>query len=330
FMARLDILVEAMGRINFGRAIKDFKGITDKVTVTEDRDGHNFVCELSGWQVYNLEDVPEFYTSMRFRPLSESDADAAGRLPRGVYRGTFTVDKPGDTFLDFETWGKGLVYVNGHALGRIWEIGPQQTLYMPGCWLKKGENEIVVFDILGPKEARSEGHREPVLDKLLVTRRLIHREEGQELDLSGETAVLQAAFQPGNGWQERKLEQPLRGRYLCFEALDGHNADEMAAIAEFYVLDDKGERLSREPWIVDWADSEEVNQGNRSADKLFDLQESTYWSTVPGAAFPHSFVIDLGAVRNIGGIQYLPRMEQGAPGSIKNYKVYIKNSPFKL
>ncbi|MDE6099347.1 MAG: beta-galactosidase [Muribaculaceae bacterium] len=328
--ARLDILVEAMGRINFGRAIKDFKGITDKVTITEDRDGHNFVCELSGWQVYNLEDVPEFYTSMRFRPLSESDADAGGRLPRGVYRGTFTVDKPGDTFLDFETWGKGLVYVNGHALGRIWEIGPQQTLYMPGCWLKKGENEIVVFDILGPKEARSEGHREPVLDKLLVTRRLIHREEGQELDLSGETAVLQAAFQPGNGWQERKLEQPLRGRYLCFEALDGHNADEMAAIAEFYVLDDKGERLSREPWIVDWADSEEVNQGNRSADKLFDLQESTYWSTVPGAAFPHSFVIDLGAVRNIGGIQYLPRMEQGAPGSIKNYKVYIKNSPFKL
>ena len=53
-------------------------------------------------------------------------------------------------------------------MGRIWEIGPQQTLYMPGCWLKKGENEILVFDIIGPKEAKSEGLREPLLDRLLV------------------------------------------------------------------------------------------------------------------------------------------------------------------
>ena len=44
--AVLDILVEAMGRINFGRAIKDFKGITDKVTITEERGGHDFVCDL--------------------------------------------------------------------------------------------------------------------------------------------------------------------------------------------------------------------------------------------------------------------------------------------
>ena len=53
-----------------------------------------------------------------------------------------------------------------------------------------------------------------------------------------------------------------------------------------YVLDDKGERLSREPWIVNYADSEDVARMNRSGDKTFDLQESTYWSTVPGIPFP--------------------------------------------
>ena len=100
--ATLDILVEAMGRINFGRAIKDFKGITDKVTVTETRDGHDFVCDLKNWKVSLLPDELEFYTGARFEPLAYFQAGADGRLPRGVYRGTFTVSKPGDTFLNFE------------------------------------------------------------------------------------------------------------------------------------------------------------------------------------------------------------------------------------
>jgi beta-galactosidase len=45
-------------------------------------------------------------------------------------------------------WGKGVVYVNGHHLGRYWSVGPQQTLYLPGVWLNKGANEIVVFEQL--------------------------------------------------------------------------------------------------------------------------------------------------------------------------------------
>ncbi len=53
------------------------------------------------------------------------------------YRGTFTLDKVGDTFLNMMNWSKGMVWINGHAVGRYWEIGPQQTLYVPGCWLKK-------------------------------------------------------------------------------------------------------------------------------------------------------------------------------------------------
>ena len=327
--AVLDILVEAMGRINFGRAIKDFKGITDRVTLTETRDGREFVCDLKDWTVFNIEDTPEFYASAAFRPIAEAVPDTDGRLPRGIYRGTFTVRKPHDTFLNFETWGKGLVYVNGHPLGRIWEIGPQQTLYMPGCWLREGDNEIVVFDILGPHSAVSEGFKEPVLDKLLHQKRLVHREEGENLDLAGLTPAAAGTFAPGNGWQEVRLDAPQRGRYLCIEALDAVDGGDAASIAEFYVLDANGERLSREPWTVDYADSEEVTDGNHSADKIFDLQESTYWTTAPGAAFPHALVIDLSAVRNISAIQYLPRMESEVPGGIANYRIYISNEPFK-
>ena len=139
-------------------------------------------------------------------------------MPIGAYRATFNIKgKPSDTFLNFETWGKGLVYVNGHPMGRIWEIGPQQTLYMPGCWLRKGDNEIIVFDIVGPREARTEGLKEPKLDQLLVKKSLVHREEGQNLDLKGEKPAYSGTFKPGNGWQEVGFS-PVRGRYICLEA----------------------------------------------------------------------------------------------------------------
>ena len=326
--ARLDILVEAMGRINFGRAIKDFKGITGNVTLTVEKDGHKWVDHLRNWKVYNIEDEYETYASMKYRPLADSDR-TGDRLPIGAYRATFNIKgKPSDTFLNFETWGKGLVYVNGHPMGRIWEIGPQQTLYMPGCWLRKGDNEIIVFDIVGPREARTEGLKEPKLDQLLVKKSLVHREEGQNLDLKGEKPAYSGTFKPGNGWQEGGFS-PGRGRYICLEAVDAIDGKDVAAIAEMYVLDDKGERLSREHWTVMYADSENTQGVNRSADKTFDLQESTYWQTAPGAPFPHAVVIDLGDSYSVGGFQYLPRMEAEAPGAIKNFRIYVGETPFK-
>ena len=328
---QLDILVEAMGRINFGRAIKDFKGITDKVTITEHRDGHAFICDLKNWQVFNLPDEYEFYTGIgEFMPVDAFTPGEDGRLPIGVYRGTFEVKKPSDTFLDFSTWGKGLVYVNGHPMGRIWEIGPQQTLYMPGCWLKKGENEILVFDIMGPREARSEGLTEPKLDNLLVQKPLTHREEGQNLDLSSETPVLAGNFAPGNGWQEVKLPETAEGRYFCLEALNTIDGKNKVCVAELYLLDENGERLSREPWTVVYADAEDMKGANRSADKIFDLQESTYWSSGSKTPCPHAVVIDLGGEHKVSAIQYLPRMEADVPGAIKDYKAYLSKKPYKM
>ena len=330
--AVLDIFVEAMGRINFGRAIKDFKGITDDVTLTVTDGDHQWVDRLRNWQVFNIEDKYDTYTSIgEFFPVEAFSPGDDGRLPRGVYTGTFNIKgKPSDTFLDFSSWGKGLVYVNGHAMGRIWEIGPQQTLYMPGCWLRQGENEVVVFDILGPREAVSRGLREPLLDNLLVSKPLVHRTEGQSLDLSGLAPALVSSFKPGNGWQEAALAEPLWGRYIALEAVDAVDGGDNAAIAEFYVLNDKGERIVREPWTVVYADSEDVDGVNRSADKMFDLQESTYWSTVKGVKFPHVVVIDLGSVQNISAIQYLPRMEAEVPGAIRNFRFFVSDKPFTI
>lgn len=325
--ARLDILVEAMGRINFGRAIKDYKGITKNVELTLDVYGRPFTMELTNWDVYNIHDNYNTYQNMKFRPI-ESITDKHGQRIPGCYRATFNVRKVGDTFLRFDTWGKGLVYVNGYALGRIWEIGPQQTLYMPGCWLRKGENEILIFDVIGPLNAVSEGLREPMINHLQSATAHLHSHEGLHLDLSKEKAAHSSRFEAGNGWQKVNFKRTSQGRYLCIEALSAHDNKELACIAEFYVIDQSGKRISRESWTIKYADSEDVSNVNRSADKMYDLQESTYWSSESSTEYPHRVVIDLGDTYNISGIEYLPRMEQGAPGSIKDYKIYIKQTNF--
>jgi len=83
-----------------------------------------------------------------------------------IRKGTFKVTDPHDTFLDMRNWGKGAVWVNGHNLGRYWNIGPQQTLYLPGCWLKKGENEIIIFEELKPGISAIQSLDHPILDQL--------------------------------------------------------------------------------------------------------------------------------------------------------------------
>jgi len=325
----LVILVEGMGRINFGRAIKDFKGITDQVLLTTEVNGHTATFDLKNWEMATIPDDYQTALNAFEGPMTlEMRHDAlTGKM--GYYRGYFNLKKVGDTFINMEAWGKGQVYVNGHAIGRFWNIGPQQTLYMPGCWLKKGKNEIIVLDVVGTDNPVVEGLDKPIIDQLNNVKPKTHRKEGQTLNLAGETPVAKGAFAPGNGWQEVKFGAPVSGRYVCIEALDAHDGKDIACIAECYLLDQNGERLSREPWTISYADSEETNRGNRAGDKLYDLQESTYWSTVGGVKFPHSIVIDLGSVQTLTAFQYLPRMEKEVPGGIKNYRIYVKKDNFK-
>ena len=67
-------------------------------------------------------------------------------------------------------WGKGIVFVNGNNLGRYWKVGPQQTLYLPGCWLKKGKNEIQIFEQLNDNiKPEVSGIDHPILEELRLS-----------------------------------------------------------------------------------------------------------------------------------------------------------------
>lgn len=315
---QLDILVEAMGRVNFDKSIHDRKGITEKVEVITD----GKATELKDWSVYSLPPFYEFVSNKNYQKGQAVNGPA-------YYRATFHLDKTGDTFLDMQTWGKGMVWVNGHAMGRFWEIGPQQTLYMPGCWLKEGENEIIVLDLKGPAETKVVGLEKPILDMLRTQAPETHRKDGQNLKLNAEKPIHKGTFKPGNGWQEVKFATPTQGRYFCLNAMSNYDGNNIASIAEFDVLDANGKPVSRENWKIVYADSEETRSGNRTADKIFDLQESTFWQTVDNTAFPHQVVIDLGKEYNVSGFRMLPRAEKNAPGLIKDYAVYVKKTDFK-
>ncbi|MDE7160278.1 MAG: beta-galactosidase [Muribaculaceae bacterium] len=322
---RLDILVEATGRINFGRAIKDFKGISEDVTIT--LPGTPEPQPVKEWMVYPLEDSPAYYDSLRFIPLAGVESEEGKRLPRGAYRGTFTLTSPSDTFLDFSSWGKGLVYVNGHGIGRIWHIGPQQTLYVPGCWLREGENDIMVFDILGPEEVSSEGLRAPILDSLrpLTT----EKEAAGTPDLSRASILLQGTFSGDRGWQRAEADSAASGRYAVVEFTCSHDGGDILGVAELYLIGADGTRLSREAWKSIYADSS-VTQGNHTPDKAFDLQESTYWLTQEGKEYPHLIVIDMGGDYEVKGIEYLPRMESGVKGSASGFRLFLSGEGFPL
>lgn len=316
---RLDILVEAMGRVNFDVAIHDRKGITNKVELLTETDKK----ELKNWEVYSFPVDYDFAESKKYAEGEKLDAPA-------YYRATFELDRVGDVFLDMQTWGKGMVWVNGKAMGRFWKIGPQQTLFMPGCWLKKGKNEIIVLDLLGPEKATVSGLKRPILDMLRAEAPATHRTKGQNLNLKGEKSVAVGELTAGNGWQEVKFGKTVAGRYFCLEALSAQDGKDNAAVAEFYLLDENGKPLPRQHWKIEYADSESTSWGNFTADKIYDLQESTYWSTRDGDKYPHRFVINLGEDVKVSGFRYLPRAEESYPGMIKKYKAYVKSTPFNF
>ena len=153
FNATLDILVENMGRINYGaEIIHNLKGIISPVMI-----GGNEIT--GGWNMYPFPMDKE--PDLKAYPAKYKKDQPV------IYEGTFNLSKTGDTFLDMSKWGKGIVFVNGHNLGRYWNVGPQQTLYLPGCWLIKGKNKITVFEQINSDEQKEiHGIKTPILDAL--------------------------------------------------------------------------------------------------------------------------------------------------------------------
>ncbi|MER6098473.1 beta-galactosidase [Streptomyces sp. NPDC001728] len=131
--ARLSVLVENQGRVNYGPAIRDRKGLLGRTTVNGT--------------------APDVWHS-RALPLDDPDAvvhrphDAARpTVGPAFHRGTFTVDEPADTFLHLDGWTKGLAWINGFPLGRYWSRGPQTSLYVPAPVLRPGANDLTVLEL---------------------------------------------------------------------------------------------------------------------------------------------------------------------------------------
>lgn len=137
--ARLDILVENMGRVNFGPYMeRQRKGIDQCVQINGHIHNH--------WEQYTL--PLDNISEVDFSAAAVAEEKGVRRAP-AFYRFIFTAQDLGDTFLDLEGWGKGAAFVNGFNIGRFWEIGPQKRLYIPAPLLKKGENEIIIFETEG-------------------------------------------------------------------------------------------------------------------------------------------------------------------------------------
>jgi len=147
----LDILVENLGRINFGKyMLQNKKGITEAVLFNG--------AEINRWHMFSL----PFKT---LKGIKYQSVAYKGNAPV-MRKGTFNLQTVADTYLDMSAWGKGVVWVNGHNLGRYWKIGPQQTVYLPAEWLKKGVNTIEIFEQLKPGRTIISGVKRPILDKL--------------------------------------------------------------------------------------------------------------------------------------------------------------------
>lgn len=128
----LEILVENMGHINFAQYMIDRKGITDRVTLEG--------MTLFNWEIFNLPMDDNYVNGLK--PNNKGD------LHDGVFfKGSFELNAAADTYLDLSNFRKGVIWVNGHNLGRYWNVGPQFHLYCPANWLKKGKNDVVVFDL---------------------------------------------------------------------------------------------------------------------------------------------------------------------------------------
>nr|WP_305121167.1 glycoside hydrolase family 35 protein [Pedobacter xinjiangensis] len=319
--ARLDILVEATGRVNYGRAIIDRKGIAGKVVL---KDG-NKEMEVSNWNIYNFPVESEFQEGLKF-------TTAIGKGP-GWYQGSFTIDKIGDTYLDLSSWGKGMVWVNGYNLGRYWKIGPTQTMFLPGVWLKKGLNQIIVLDIEHGNSERLQGVRQAIYE-VVQDESMLHRKPGEELDLKLAKPVLTGSLPNEPGWKKVTLPATEKGRYFCLEVTQSQSEnDPVTSLAEMEVLAADGKPLSSLNWSVVYADSEEVTSIGSSADKIFDLQESVIWQTqITGKKppLPHAVVIDMGRIETVSGIRLLPRGDTNATGIIKDFRFYLQDKPFTI
>ncbi|OLQ13648.1 Beta-galactosidase [Symbiodinium microadriaticum] len=150
---RLEVLVEMMGRVNFGPALlQERKGLVGPGCVQLGTPFTGPLRAVLGWDIFALPMDEESLAQLPWDACQGTTArkSAWERGPR-FFRYSLHVQQPADGFLALEGFTKGFACVNGFNLGRYWQVGPQQTLYIPYPVLRRGQNEVLVFDIDSPE-----------------------------------------------------------------------------------------------------------------------------------------------------------------------------------
>jgi beta-galactosidase len=219
-----------------------------------------------------------------------------------------------------------MVWVNGHSLGRYWNIGPTQTMYVPEPWLKEGSNEVVVLDVLGPEKAQLAGLDKPILGQLRPEMDFAAFSRKGKLTLDGVKPLVSGQFPQGSGYQEIKFTQPVKARQFCIESVNAHDGKEYAAIGEIDLFDVNGQSISHADWTIAYVSSEERVKEAALADYAIDGQNANFWHSEWGNAkpnHPHYLVIDLGKEETLSGFRYVPRQgDNTVAGRIKDYRIY--------
>ena len=314
----VEILVYTIARVNFGTEIHDRKGLHGPISFTPTGSAAQ---PVEDWRIRAI----DFGADANLPKLAWQRGRARGPA---FWRGSFSVAKAADTFLDMSTWGTGIVWVNGHCLGRYWNIGPTQTMYLPGPWMKAGANEIVVLDLTQPERPVVAGLKLPVLDQLRPEKDFSRRNNGK-LQIEGQAATHSGSFATGSTKQEIKFENPVQGRQFCLESIDAHDGKQFAAVAEIELLDKDGKVMNQSSWTIAYANSEETMKEDGSALNAINGQSGDFWHTEwsgdsRNPKHPHRLVVDLGQNVTVSGFRYTPRQgREGVTGRIKSYRVLI-------
>ncbi len=306
--AKLEILVENVGRVNYGSDIlNNHKGITDKVTFND--------AELTGWTISPL---PLYKADVDLYKFSKKELKGKPAF----HRGYFDLAETGDCFISTKGWGKGAVWVNGHSLGKFWNIGPQQTLYVPAPWLKKEKNEIVVFEMEDTGYRTIEGLSQPILDELGTDKNKpvhVERDYSKQPQLDPGDMILKTQMERKGGTQLFPLENSKTLRHLCIETLDTYD-NLPAGISEIEVITEDGKMLSKDTWQIVYASSENRDNNSGIAENAIDGNLATSWKSSPDDNAPYRIIIDLGEIYNMKSV----RIRQGDINkeAVKDFRLY--------
>lgn len=312
----IHILLTHMSRYNFGTVMNESeKGLLPPVTL----DGK----EILGWNAVQV--IP---------PLLGKEKLHVPGHPLNFKRFNVKFLSTADTYLLVRGWKKGHVWVNGHPLGRYWGIGPTQTMYVPGCWLKEGENEFLVFDFGGNVPMTGLTFVDtPILDEMHPADDIIAASVRDSApftppaspDLCGEFPDTVAA-------QCISLPRPVKARQFAFVMDSEWGAKGVAAVGEFELLNSKGESLPHGSWSFVSLSSEELLREDGAAENAIDGQISNIWHTrwsENSAKAPHWFVIDMGGEFEVASIRYTPRQDSRS-GRVRAWRFYLGDKLVKV